>query len=210
MASSSKRPKAVFPTSKLRKIADFIQRVLTILSNIGGNTALFANPNPTIALVTANLGTLQTAQTLAQTRAAGSAGARNVKFIVVLKNIFGLLSYVQDLADNAADEATAIAIINASGFDLKTYGTRVKPPLAAKNGTVSGSVKLTAKSAGNRVSYDWAQSADTINWTDLPSTLQAKTTVTGLTPVTKMYFRFRVITAAGTGDWSQPIWIIVQ
>lgn len=42
-------------------------------------------------------------------------------------------------------------------------------------------------------------------WFDMPGTLKAKTTVTGLTPQSTVEFRYRSITKAGASDWSAPI-----
>jgi hypothetical protein len=44
----------------------------------------------------------------------------------------------------------------------------------------------------------------------MPGTLQAKTTVLGLTPLSTVQFRYRAVTKAGEGDWSQPVSLTVQ
>ena len=43
-----------------------------------------------------------------------------------------------------------------------------------------------------------------------PSTLQAKTTVTGLTAGTTVAFRFKSVVKAGESDWSPPVAILVK
>ena len=210
MATSSKRPIAVFPIGKLKKIGDFILKIRAIILNIVSNPTIFVTPSPTTLVVTTNTTGLESAEALAQTRVVGAVSARNLKYTVVLKNIHGIQSYVQTLADNAPDEATAIAIISASGFDLKNKGVRVKPLLSAKNGAVSGTVALIAKSAGKRASYNWRQSIDNVAWTDLPPSLQAKTTVIGLTRASVVYFQYRAITIAGPGNWSMSVSLLIQ
>jgi hypothetical protein len=147
---------------------------------------------------------------LAQTRVNGGAATRNLKYDAVLKNVHGLQNHVQTLADNAVDEHTSIAIIIASGFDLKNKGVRVKPDFAVENGTVSGSVKLKAKSAGNRAAYEWRRSPNNTTWTELPPTLQARVNVDGLTPASIMYFQYRAILKDGATSWSQSVSIVVQ
>jgi hypothetical protein len=47
-------------------------------------------------------------------------------------------------------------------------------------------------------------------WIQLPSTMKAKTTVSGIAPGTSPQFRFRILTKAGEGDWSQPISLLVK
>jgi hypothetical protein len=43
-----------------------------------------------------------------------------------------------------------------------------------------------------------------------PVTLQAKTTVAGLTPGATVQFRYRPVTKAGEGDWSQTVVLLVK
>ena len=52
-------------------------------------------------------------------------------------------------------------------------------------------------------------STDQKTWTNAPSTLQAKTDITGLTSTTVFYFRFRGVTKAGEGAYSQIVQILV-
>jgi DNA-directed RNA polymerase specialized sigma24 family protein len=47
-------------------------------------------------------------------------------------------------------------------------------------------------------------------WVAAPSTLQAKTNVYGFAPGATVLFRFRPVTKAGEGDWSQPVSLIVK
>lgn len=152
---------------------------------------------------------LETANTLAKTRVVGSASARDLKYDVVWDDVHGYQGYVQKLADDAADEATAISIIQASGFDLKNHGIRVKPLLAAKQGNTDGEILLFAKSAGARVSYQWQESHDGTAWSELPITLQAKTRVNGLASGSKVYYRVRAILKDGPASWSPLVSIIV-
>ncbi len=209
MPKSNKRPLAVLAVNKLRKISDCILQSRTIVLNIGNNPGFFATPLPALFTVTSDIDSLEEAEAIAKTRVTGSAAARDLEYEVVLDDLRGLLGYVQNLADLSMDETTAIAIINASGFGLKNHGVRVKPPLAAKTGPASGSVQLTAKGAGKRAVYEWQQSADGITGHDLPITFQAKKTVTGLTPDTKVYFRERAVTKEGPQVWSAWVSIIV-
>ncbi len=209
MAKQSKRPVALFQLRKLGKIGNFILKVRTIVLNIADHASIFVSPSPALAGVTTDVDNLEKAQSKANTRVTGSAAARDLDYDNVLIDVRGLLCYVQLLADKSVDEATAISIIQASGFDLRNKGVRVKPPLAAKNGDTNGQAKLVAKSAGKRASYRWQQSVDGIVWTDLPVTLQAKTVVNELSAGSKMFFRFRAILKEGEGNWSEAVTIII-
>jgi len=60
-----------------------------------------------------------------------------------------------------------------------------------------------------RASYEWQFSTDQKTWTNAPTTLQAKIAITGLTSGSVYYFRFRAVTKAGEGAYSQVVQILV-
>ena len=65
--------------------------------------------------------------------------------------------------------------------------------------------------AGRRASYEWQWSGDGgKTWTNVPATLQAKTTVLGLPSGTVLQFRVRAVTRTGEGDWSQVVSVLVK
>lgn len=209
MATSNKRPLVVLHMAMLRKIHDFIAKMRGISLNMANNVALFPTPNPSLATFNTNIDALEAAETATETRTRGSVEARNNAYDLVLDNVHNLLNYVQDLADNAADVDDALELIVKSGFDVKNLGVRVKPDFEARNGKISGSVELIAKSLGVRTAYEWQKSSDQTTWTGLPTTLQAKTVVSGLTTGATVYFRGRPVTKDGEGNWSQIVAIIV-
>jgi hypothetical protein len=47
-------------------------------------------------------------------------------------------------------------------------------------------------------------------WISSPGTLQAKTTIAGLTPTANVQFRYRALTRTGEGDWSQPVALVIS
>ena len=86
-----------------------------------------------------------------------------------------------------------------------------KQALGVRQGTVSGSVVLSAKSAGKKAAYNWRYSLDQKTWTSLPQTLKAKTGVSGLTAATTYYFRSQALTPkGGEGDWGQIVSFLVK
>jgi hypothetical protein len=120
-----------------------------------------------------------------------------------------LKAYVQQQADANPDMAETI--ITSAGMTVKKLPTRVKVDFIAKPGPVTGTVKLVAKAAAVRAGYEWAWSPDAgKTWTQVPTTLQAKTTITGLPVGTSCSFRYRPVTKAGEGDWSQVVVLLVK
>ena len=72
-------------------------------------------------------------------------------------------------------------------------------------------MKLVTDSAGHRASYEWQYSTDGgKTWVDAAVTLQAKTTMPGLTAGSTVEFKYRPVTKTGEGDWSQAVSLIVK
>src|SRR5208337_3645198 len=103
------------------------------------------------------------------------------------------------------------SIIQSAGIAVRK--TAVRPPRVfdAKPGVVTGSVKLVAAAAARRAAYEWQSSTDGgKTWVNAPSTLQARTTLPGLAAGTTVQFKYRPVTTAGEGDWSQPVSLLVR
>ena len=179
-----------------------------LLAALTGN-AHVPNPSPPLTTLTGLLATYETAETATRTRAAGTVGTRNVARTALKSCIKALVACVQQAAD--ADPENAEAIITSTSLSVRKTPARTKAPFSVKQGTVSGSVILTVKSAGTHASYDWEMSIDGAKtWTELPSTTRTKTTVNALPVGTNVMFRYRFLTPAGQGDWSQPLGILVK
>ena len=211
MAIKSKFPLVAFTASKFRNVGDFILNLKAIVLNIGAAVSYFPTPKPTLASVTTNIGDLETAETKAKTRAVGTVAARNLIYDTCYKDLLGLVAYVQVVANAATDAATAIAIIEAAGFNVRVNGVRVKAPIFAKNSTDEGVILLSAKGAGKNSVYQWQISSDGSAWTDLPLTQISKTEARGLTAGAKKYFRVRTINKPnGTSEWTAAVAIFVM
>jgi hypothetical protein len=114
---------------------------------------------------------------------------------------------VQAVSD-AANPSNAAAMIEGAGMTLRKVTPRDKTQLSIKQGSVSGSIVLTAKAAGKRAAYGWRYSTDQKTWTSLAPTLQAKTGVSGLAAGTVYYFRVQPLLRTGEQNWatSSPSW----
>jgi hypothetical protein len=145
----------------------------------------------------------QTAEDAVATKAPGTVKARNGKF----DNMKLQCELVMDLVYEASlvmEYAVAAAFILACGFFLKgSRGIVNKELFEAKNGEVSGTLELIAKAADDlRQAHEWYYSIDKgMSWIYLPTTLTAKTTMTGLERTQHLYFRHRIILKDGPTDW---------
>jgi hypothetical protein len=128
---------------------------------------------------------------------------------VVVGLLQQLEAYVQSVVD--ADLDNAVSITNGAGMSVRKTPVGHPQVLAARPGAVSGTAKVTAPVAARRASYDWEYSTDGgKTWVAMPSTLQAKTSMTGLSAATTVQFRYRPVTKTGQGNWSTPISMMVQ
>jgi hypothetical protein len=169
----------------------------------------FPNPSPALVAVTAAINELQTAETAALSRIKGAVVARNEKRTALIAALQHLRAYVQAVAD--AETTNAASIIESAGVAVRKTPTRRARAFAAKPGPVSGVAKVVAEQAARRASYNWQYSTDGgKTWITAPSTLQAKTTIGGLVPGATVQFKYKAVTRAGEGDWSQPVSLMIH
>jgi hypothetical protein len=114
---------------------------------------------------------------------------------------------VQQIANLTPEQAASI--IESAGMSVRKTGARSKPDLAVKSAT-QGAVHLVAKATKGNRAHEWQYSTDGKIWTAAPPTTQAKTTVGNLPTGVLVYFRHRVVTKAGPGDWSATISMAVS
>ncbi len=159
--------------------------------------------------MTAAINDLQAAQTVARTRVQGAVITRDEKKAALVRLIDQLAGYVQVQAD--ANIENGASIIASAGMGVRKPTVRAPRVFDAQPGPVSGTAKLLTASAGHRASYEWQYSTDGgKTWVTAPVTLQAKTTIAGLTPGVTVEFRSRAVTKAGEGDWSQTVVLLVK
>ena len=180
--------------------------VTSIINAMTGNT-LLPSPTPPLATLSADLAAFEASEATALTRVKGAAVTRNEKYLVLHGDMEHEMAYVQSVAD--ANPANAQSIIESSGFAVRKTTSHPKTALKATVGPVPGAVKLVAKSVATRASYEWQFSTDQKVWTNAPTSLQAKIAITGLTSGTVYYFRFRGVTKAGEGAYSQVVQLLV-
>lgn len=193
--------KLPLPVPALIKMAQAIVAALT------GN-AHFPTPNPPLATLSAALAALVAAETATETRAKGTVPTRNAARTQLISDLRAATAYVQQIAD--ANPEQADAIIASAGLAVRKSASHAKPTFSVRQGPTSGSVKLAARAAALRASYEWESSIDGgKTWTPAPPTLQAKTAVSGLPVGTVVQFRYRAVTKTGAADWSQATSLLV-
>jgi hypothetical protein len=186
--------------------------LVTFAENVVKRTlgnAYFPNPVPPLAAITTATDELRAAETAAISRTKGAVAARNEKRKALVSVLQHLGAYIQTVVD--ADEGNGPAIIESAGLAVRKRATRAPRVFAAKPGRTSGTATLVAASAAHRASYEWQYTTDGgKTWLVLPVTLQAKTTIAGLTPGSAVQFKYRPVTRAGEGDWSAPVSLTIS
>jgi hypothetical protein len=173
------------------------------------NNPLLPNSAPIVAALTTALAALDSTETASKARTKGTIAARNTARAALIVQLQVAKAFVQQAAN--ADPEKAVEIITGVGLLTRKPTTRRKAPFVVKQGATTGTVHLVAKSAAVRASYEWQWSSDGgKTWIVLPVTLQAKTAISGVPAGTNALFRFRAVTKAGEGDWSQPASFIVK
>ncbi len=203
------RPIAVFHFRNYRSVPSLITRLRFIISLVEEHSDIFILPKPSVAAVADRLKKLDAAQQLTLSRRRGSVAMRNAKYTIVVKDIYAWLAYVQELADEAQNPDKAAIIIRSAGFSIRKQPARTKLPFEAKHGVSEGEIILVAQAADKRASYKWEYSLNKTVWKEHTTTIKATTVIKGLTPSTRVYFRYKAFTKEGEHGWSQVISIIV-
>jgi hypothetical protein len=185
-----------------RRIHDFIYQAEFIASCLASDP-VYAGASPPLTVLEGDLALLRQAAQNVSTRALGSVAARRAALLKVQMDLDAMRTFVQHLAEASADAGPAI-IANA-GLSLKNARGPAKGGFVVKPGRVSGTARLIARAEATRASYDWQYSPDKETWLSLESTVQANQDAYGLVTGTLYFFRYRSLTKAGPGYWSQVV-----
>jgi hypothetical protein len=186
----------------------FVIFLYFLADHLEGNPS-FPNPVPSAAALKNAGDTLATANAKARHGGPAAVADRDQKRRDAEDLVDQYVIYVRaTVKAQTTDPVVAATLILSSGLSIKKVARAPKAPLAAKHGRVSTEVDLTARAADRRATYFWEYSLDQKTWTSAPSTLQAKTTIAGLTPGQEYAFRFRVQTRKGMSDYSEVVKLI--
>jgi hypothetical protein len=189
-----------------------LENILNGLSD--PNTPWFTTPptDPTIPIFKGWIQDLTDAYKDVINNVTGAKDERDAAFVVAHLGAKGIRNYVQSLCDKSPEHAVEIA--HAVDMELKNPPSYSKPDFSAVSNMV-GSVELSSHVKKEKCHHEWAMTknpTDPMGWNAvlITSTQQGKTTVTGLTSDTRMYFRHRKIYAKGPGDWSAVLSVMVK
>ena len=209
MSTSAKSPSRPVAVLKLPEYEAplLVTMARAIVTRMTGN-AWFPAPQPPLATVQVAIDDLAEAEAATLTKTMGTVARRDGKRVALVSLLQLLQAHVQSTAE--ANPENGASIIQSAGLEVKKKAGPPPRVFTAKQGPTSGSVILLAPKAGHRAGYEWAYSLDGgTTWIAVPVTVQARTTVTGLKPGSKVSFRYRAVTKDGAGDWSDAVVMIV-
>lgn len=196
-----KRTVVVFKFSA--NVPQFIMDAERLLSTITSERArqYIKITAKTKAQIKAHIKTLVQKQVIVNSGGRGAVFPRNRAMADVQNDIRELVRLVQKKADETEDEQQRLIMIEICGMKVKKPGGRTRQVFSAENDLEYGGVILRASSGGKRATHQWEYSTNKVNWITLPATWQATTKVMGLNPGAKCYFRHRLLTSDGEGNW---------
>ena len=207
--------KRVVATLRFPKtIPAFIIYARGIILKITGNPNIpvpFPTGFSTTATCTTNTNALETTEALVLTHVSGSVASRDAAYELCKKDMRSIRNMVQQLADNNLPNAAII--VESAGLGVKSTGVRESIVFGAKNTLVSGTVNLIAPHISrSRGSHQWSYTTDLVGYTNRQaahSTVKARTTVAGLTPLTKYAFFHTAVMPDGINVEEGPVFLSV-
>lgn len=203
---------------KRSNAAGLIKRAKLMKQGLDKHAQKFDKPNPPAANFGDQIDKTDAAQLAADGGGKAQTAARDVEVGVLHGMMLTQLAYIQSVAD-AGTADVAVQTLHDGGVEVAGHTPHDKPVLGAVNGVASGSAELEANArsllGGNlhrKHLFCWAYTTNGgQTFVNLPPTPKARTTVTGLTPLTTVGFRVAVTTSNGvTGPWSPAADLLIR
>jgi hypothetical protein len=205
------RLKVVLRKSKYRGALAILQLGRAVYAAMTKYPSYFPTALLTLAQFGADIDALARAESKALNRTQVAYSDRDAALVRVIVDLDFIRAWVQWLADNESDPAAAVVIAEQAG--MTTIGRRASVPkglrLKKSKKRVHGIDAFVTRNAA-RDTYHWAYSIDGgRTWIDALPTSQARATFGPFTPGMTVAIRYRAVTTAGVGNWSDPVSIIV-
>jgi hypothetical protein len=213
---STRRSRGILKV-KRHNAPGMLARAKLMEKGLEDHPSLFSAPNPALPIFSNQIAVTDEAQVLATQGGKGMAAARDVQLGLLAGMMMSELVYMQSVADSGSPDA-AIATLHAGGVEIADFALHDKAILTVTQGPAPGAVVLAAnvgillEGKRHRTHFvQWAYTTDGRTFFALPPTPDAKTTLSGLTPLTRVGFRVAVTTAKGvTSAWSQVFDFLVH
>lgn len=198
-------------------VLDFVRFPIAQKIEFTRNVCLRLKGNPRFGALPVTVEELQAKNELLETRSlAAQGGGKEATALMhqTEEELMNMLRKIARYVDTVADGDSAL-ILNA-GFNLaKQPAPAVRPEFSVELGPKPGCVLLQRQAQEGARSYIWqyctgdSPSGQEADWKTAQVTSRASTELTGLTPLTRYWFRVAVVTIGGTGPYTQPIMQVV-
>jgi pyridoxine/pyridoxamine 5'-phosphate oxidase len=127
------------------------------------------------------------------------------------RDVIKLKNMTQDTAnDPSVSDANRIAIVHSAGMTEKTQVRPQARVFSVKNADVSGTVLLSAQGGSNANEWQYTEDVATFqNRKMLPTTVAAKTSLSGLQKKSDYAFFHRSVVSGEITEWEGPVLITV-
>ena len=202
-------PKIHVVLKRPRPVAALLSLAQAIDAAMSSATTTVPSPSPTMAQFTSDISALVTAENAAKMRTKGAVQTRDAKLAIVIADLKQLVAYVETVANENPSNAAAIA--NSAGMVIRKQPVKTKSDVNFRKTSPAGSVVVMARVASRqKQANDWEYSVDGgKTWTAAPTTMQAKTTITGLTSGATILVKHQAVTKTGATAWSDPVSSVV-
>lgn len=202
--------------ARRRDAVEALNRAKLMEKGLEDNATLFPNPNPPLPVFSKQIVATDKAQVVTAKGGKGMAAARDVQLGLLVGMMMSELVYIQSIAD-AGNPDAAVSILHAGGVGIAASSKHDKAILTVAPGPSPGSVALAANAGallgsnrGRKHFFCWEYTTDGETFVTMPATPEAKTTLTGLTPLTTVGFRVAATTSKGVvGAWSQVVDVLI-
>ncbi|MFZ4455476.1 MAG: hypothetical protein ACOYOT_04575 [Bacteroidales bacterium] len=202
---------------KDHSVLDFVKKPIAQKVEFGKGVISLMKNNPKFPTPDVSLTELETVNDLLEARsvAAMSGGKEATALMRQTETEWSdmmrtMARYVDRIADGDS------AVILSSGFNLaKQPSPSLRPEFSVELGEKSGTVELRRQAVEGAKSYIWQHCiGDTpanndADWTTALVTSRASAELSGLTPLSKYWFRSAAVLANGTSGYNPPVLQIV-
>jgi hypothetical protein len=199
-----RRVKVIINYSNL-SVLELIELARNSAIKMAANATVFVTPDVLYAAMNAAATLLETKYNAAQGGGKQQTAEMNQARKALEELIRKQALYVERIANGNE------SIILSSGFAISRQPVyNAQPDFEASNGEHSGEVLLKHKAVQGAKSWVWQYSTDGVEWTHSGISTQTSYLVTGLTPVSKYWFRSAYVTIDGQSEWSNPVSEVVK
>ncbi len=146
-------------------------------------------PAATMTIYLADCKTFDDAQVATKKRTIGLASIRNDAWAPVYNHVKSCMAVAQSCAND--NPVFAVTIIESGGFKPKSIPAAKVNIFTAKNNGTSGSALLKAPGAKKGYLHVFQKSVNGVLYVDCGSSIPRKLTITGVLPVSAVWFRHR-------------------